>query len=97
MRFNFKNFIERLEAKNKFDANLVMGAKKFHTDTFRIGSNSPLVANLIPTLAKAVKDTGIDRYKGIDGFWEPVENCPVCKSDQKYFCFERLGAENSSM
>jgi len=41
-----------------------------------------LVANPTPAHSKVGKDTGIDRYKRIDRFWRPVENCPVCKSNQ---------------
>jgi len=89
--FNIKVFNERLEAKNKFDANLILGAKKFHSITSRIGSNRPLGSNLIPAHAKVVEDTGIGRYKRIDDFWESVENCPVCMGKNKTFCFERLG------
>ncbi len=91
--FRINSFEERLEAKNKFDGNLVHGAGKFHAVTNRSGVNRPSSGYLIPEHAKVVEDTGRERYVRKPGFWEDVNECPACRSPKRHFFLSRMGLD----
>ncbi len=91
--FDINSFEERLNIKNQFDGNLKHGAAKFHSQTNRSGKGKPADGGLIREHAKVVFDTGVDRYQRIKGFWEEVNNCPVCKSCERDPFLSRLGLE----
>ena len=93
MTFNIKNEEERLKEKNKFDGNLILGARKFHESTSRTGQNKPLSDTLIPAHAKVVKDTGKDRYQRLEPYWERVDCCPVCQCQESVFKFSRMALD----
>ena len=83
----------RLREKNLFDGNLQFGAKLFHEKTNRTGQGRPASGGLVPEHAKIVMDTGNERYQRYGEFWEVVEQCPVCRSIEHRFLFNRLGLE----
>ncbi|OGY44832.1 MAG: hypothetical protein A2731_00730 [Candidatus Buchananbacteria bacterium RIFCSPHIGHO2_01_FULL_39_8] len=87
--FDINNFIERLNAKNKFDGNLVFGAKRFHQETNRTGTGKPSSGGFTKDLARSIEDTGKERYQRKVGMWEEVEGCPVCHSNEREFLFSR--------
>jgi 2-polyprenyl-3-methyl-5-hydroxy-6-metoxy-1,4-benzoquinol methylase len=91
--FDIKDFDARLKARNRFDGNLLHGAGKFHKETNRSGAGKPSSGFLIREHAKVVVDTGKDRYQRIEGFWEPVDKCPVCASPEREFHLTRLGLD----
>ncbi len=93
MKFDVKKFEERLEFINRFDGNLVHGAKKFHSQTNRTGKGRPSSGGLTREQSKIVNDTEIDRYQRIEGFWEPVKACPVCGNKEREFFLSRLGMD----
>ena len=93
IKFDINNSEERLNAKNEFDGNLIYGAKKFHFETNRAGKGKPSSGYLIREHAKVVVDTGEERYKRKQGYWEEVEKCPVCESDNNEFFLSRLGLD----
>ena len=68
-----------------------MGAKKFHSDTKRIGKKRPSSGEMIPEHAKVVVDTFVDRYQPKANIWENVETCYVCNSADKQSYLNRMG------
>jgi 2-polyprenyl-3-methyl-5-hydroxy-6-metoxy-1,4-benzoquinol methylase len=92
-KFDINNFDERLNAKNKFDGNLIYGAKKFNFKTKRLGDGKPASGHLIREQAEAVTDTEKDRYKRKPGCWETVKQCPVCRSENNVFFLSRQGLD----
>lgn len=91
--FDIRSFESRLAAKNRFDGNLLHGAKAFHAKTNRTGVGKPSSGYLIREHAKVVTDTGIDQYQRIDGHWEPVDHCPVCGSGEREFFLSRFALD----
>lgn len=93
VEFNIENFEDRLREKNKFDGNIVFGAKKFHNDTNRSGVGKPSSGGLIKEHAKVVLDSGVERYQRKNGLWEEVKQCPVCGKKDKEFFLHRMGLD----
>jgi 2-polyprenyl-3-methyl-5-hydroxy-6-metoxy-1,4-benzoquinol methylase len=91
--FDIHSFDERLKAKNRFDGNLLHGAKEFHSKTDRSGKGKPSSGYLIREHAMLVNDTGADRYQRIEEYWEPVNACPVCGSVEREHFLSRFGLE----
>jgi 2-polyprenyl-3-methyl-5-hydroxy-6-metoxy-1,4-benzoquinol methylase len=91
--FNIDSFEERLAVKNRFDGNLLLGAKDFHAKTNRSGEGKPSSGALIREHAKIVEDTGLDRYRRIEGHWEAVDACPVCDSAQRTHFLNRYALD----
>ena len=86
-----KNKIDR---KNGFDGQLQFGAKKFHFDSHRIGhksDNRPADGGMTRFHKIIVNDTKKDRFERVGDFWEIVENCPVCNTQNKKLLVERMG------
>jgi 2-polyprenyl-3-methyl-5-hydroxy-6-metoxy-1,4-benzoquinol methylase len=91
--FDIVSFEERLAAKNRFDGNLLHGAKEFHARTNRSGIGRPSSGYLIPEHAKVVEDTGRERYIRKEGFWENVDQCPVCGSPKRHHFLSRMALD----
>jgi len=83
----------RLKEKNRFDGNLVFGAKKFHEITNRLGSGKPMNLELTPEWKMCIDDNGIERYQRKQGMYEPVNECPVCGSKERRFLVSRFGLD----
>ncbi len=92
-KFDINSFEERLAVKNTFDGNLRHGASKFHAKTNRSGEGRPSSGYLIREHAKVVADTGVERYQRVEGNWESVDVCPVCKSGEHEFSLTRYGLD----
>lgn len=91
--FDISSFASRLDAVSEFDGNLRFGAKKFHQETNRSGEGKPADGGLTREQAKIVRDTGQDRYQRVGDFWEDVDACPVCGSNERRFFLGRMGLE----
>tara|TARA_Y100001936_G_C16047453_1_gene655582 strand:+ start:104 stop:1183 length:1080 start_codon:yes stop_codon:yes gene_type:complete len=83
----------RLEYKNKFDGNLIYGAKTFHKKTNRSGKGKPSSGYLTREHSFVVEDTKVDRYKRSENDWEEVKKCPVCHSPKKNFFITRFALD----
>lgn len=92
-KFRIDNFKECLVAKNNFDGNLRFGAGEFHKNTNRSGKGKPSSGYLIREHAMLVDDTGKERYKRIEKYWENVDECPVCGSSERENFLTRFGLE----
>lgn len=84
---------ERLKEKNKFDGNLLFGAKKFHSITKRLGSGKPMNLELTPEWKLCVDDTGSERYQRKTDIYEPVNECPVCGNKERRHLVFRFGLD----
>jgi len=91
--FDIDSFEQRLTAKNRFDGNLLHGARDFHAKTNRSGKGRPSSGHLIPEHAKLVEDTGVERYRRKEGLWEAVDICPVCDGKEHEHFLSRMGLE----
>lgn len=91
--FDINSAASRLEAKNRFDGNLLHGAATFHAKTNRSGNGKPSSGYLIREHAKVVEDTGAERYKRVEECWEAVDQCPACKSTEREFFLTRMGLD----
>jgi len=85
--------LESLSGKDRFDGNLVFGARKFHAETNRSGSGKPADGGLVREHALIVEDTGIERFVRKGDFWESVDECPVCSSHDSQFFLTRQGLD----
>jgi len=91
--FDIKNFKERLHVINAFDGNLRHGASTFHAITNRTGEGRPSSGGMTREHAKVALDTGKDRYQRIDGLWEAIERCPICRSKKNETFLSRFGLD----
>jgi 2-polyprenyl-3-methyl-5-hydroxy-6-metoxy-1,4-benzoquinol methylase len=85
------SFQDRLKHINEFDGNLILGAKDFPRKTLRSGSSRPASGDMIPEHERVVEKIGRSEYSRRHGMWEPVENCPVCRSAKRTDFIERMG------
>lgn len=83
--------------KNIFDGQLQYGAKQFHNETKRTGSQTlgerPADGVLTRFHKIIVKDTERERYQRFGDFWEDVDTCTVCGSTERKRFVERMGLE----
>lgn len=86
-----ENFKERLRRINQFDGNLVYGARKFHSETHRIGPRGPASGFMFPEHAQVVEALSDGGYLRKGGFWESVKVCPVCGDGEREPYVERMG------
>lgn len=99
---NLKNKATRLKEKNLFDANLTIGAKKFHSITNRTGPGKPMTwaskdGTMGPQLTRewklCVTDSGEDRYQRREEMYEPVATCPVCGGEKRNHLVSRYSLD----
>ena len=84
---DLKNKKQLLNLKNRFDGNLVYGAKKFHNKTFRTGkgpANGKIVKELKKIISKKNHNIIIKKH------WENINYCPLCKSKNRNFYLRRF-------
>lgn len=92
-KFKIDNFKESLEAKNEFDGNLRFGAEVFHRETNRSGEGKPSSGYLIREHAMLVIDSEEERFRRIEKYWENVDECPVCDSNERESYLNRFGLD----
>ncbi len=83
----------RLKEKNKFDGNLIFGARKFHEITNRLGAGKPMNLELTPEWKLCVDDTGKERYQRKGNIYEPVSECPLCGNKERRYLVSRFGLD----
>ncbi len=93
--FDLGDAQSRLEAKNEFDGHLVYGSRNFHLSTNRSSAkkDGPADGKMHHEQADVVIDTDQDRYQRIDGFWEDVNECPICGSKEREFFLSRFALD----
>ena len=93
--FDIRDEAARLEAKGRFDGNLLFGARRFHVSTHRSGdrNDGPADGAMVPEQALVIEDSGQDRYRRTEGFWEPVPVCPICGCSKREFFLSRFGID----
>jgi len=91
--FDINNFEDNVKAKNRFDGNLIYGAKKFHQATNRIGDDKPSSGSFTNDFSRSIVDTGIERYQRKPGMWEAVNECPVCGAKAGVFWLSRYALD----
>jgi len=85
---------ERIIKKNKFDGNLIYGAKDFHKQTNRSGEGKPSSGFLTREQTRIISDTKINRYKKINlEEWEEVSQCPVCRDKKRDYFLTRFSLD----
>lgn len=93
--FDLHDAGSRLIAKNEFDGHLVYGSKKFHLDTHRSNAkkDGPADGKMHHEQADVVEDTGLERFQRVEGFWEDVNECPICGSAERHFVLSRFALD----
>ena len=93
MLFDCKNHQQRLDYKNKFDGNLVFGGKEFHKKTERSAPDMPASGSIHQEQLDVVAETAPREFSRQEQFFESVEACPVCDSENKIFVLNRYGLD----
>ncbi len=93
--FDLNDSLSRLEAKNQFDGHLVYGSKKFHTSTNRSTAkkDGPADGKMHKEQELVVKQTHEEAYERIAEFWEDVNECPICGSQERSFFLTRFALD----
>ena len=94
IEFELHDEQSRLDAKATFDGNLVFGSKKFHEETGRSANKKgPADGAMHSEQKNVVEDVLAERFQRKTEFWEPVSECPVCKSSEREFYLTRFALD----